>query len=191
MENILIIIAIIVIGLLFFYNLYKAIKYTFGKNSKSSKQNLDNKLGYNMFNSFIQIREGMTLYLLYKFNNSLSKDELDITFQNLIAAVPISAKNRSRHAELIEVLKKNDRITNFFLEAIRIKTTMMSKIGYMDEGSRIRMNLLDEGLSIADKSTSTNPMNPDEFIKKAETFLEECRNKYRGSIKLYNEYYQP
>ncbi len=191
MKPFLLLVAAIILGFLSLKNLRKAILHTFGsKQNNSSISDLNNDFENLIMNSFLQVREGMTLYLLHAFNNNLTKDEIDPTFENLISASPLSAKNQNRHLELLEVLIKNDRVADFFLEAMRIKTMLLSKIGHADEALEVRMNLLKNDLSISERSVTTDPMNPDEFIKEANIFLDECRKKYSGSLKLYNEYYQ-
>ena len=191
MEKILLIIALIIIGFLFLKNIRKAILYTFGSNTpKLFGSNLTDNVENLMMHSFLQIREGMTLFLLYAFDNNLTKDEINNSFKNLISASIISDKDQYRHLEIIKVIRNNDRIVDFFVEAMRIKTMLLSKLGHVDEAIKIRMNLSEIGLSISEKSVNSEPMNPDEFFSESEIFLDECRKKYSDSLNQYKAYYQ-
>jgi hypothetical protein len=142
-----------------------------------------------VLNSFLSIREGMTLYLLHSSKNDLMKAQIDVTFENLISARPVPEQNKDKHLRLVEVLQKNEKAMQIFMNAMRIKTTLLSKQGEGDTAFSLRMHLHDQGMSITDYSLTADPMDPNEFIKESKQFLEECRDLYSGSVGLYNEYY--
>ena len=78
---------------------------------------------------------------------------------------------------------------DIFAEAIRTKTTALSQLGYFDKGSDIRENLLIQGFFIAERSTSSQPMNIESLNLEADKFLHECRKIYHNSIPVFKEYY--
>ena len=78
-----------------------------------------------LLNAFVNIREGIALYL--KKELGVSEETIAHTFRNLIAKEDIPEKSKADSEKIIEAIKNNKEALNTFLMGMRIKTTLMNQ----------------------------------------------------------------
>ena len=121
----------------------------------------------------------MTLYLFNTFkkrNIKHCQEDITYTFRYLISSQVIPSHKTTICNEMIEILKENKDIISVFKKAMRIKTTLMSQNGMLNEGMQLRFHLLRLGMSIAEDDSEL--INSEAFIDMSNNFYLDCKERY-------------